>query len=124
MKKRIFGELELAILSVFKQAGSKRTVRDVLLSLGTQDKYTTIMTVMNRLVAKGELAREREGLAYRYSLKTQKSRASLFDKFKHRFFEGKSAQLISYLLEDQKITNEELSEIEQMIEAKRREKSK
>lgn len=41
MGKRIFGELELAILNLFKKDGSTCTVRDVLQSLGRDDKYTT-----------------------------------------------------------------------------------
>lgn len=119
MKKRVFGELELAILSLFKDTDSHLTVRDVLKALNSEDKYTTIMTVMNRLVAKGELSREREGLAYRYSFKSKRTYLGLFERWKTKFFEGKSAQLISYLLEDQEITQEELRQLEKMIEAKR-----
>lgn len=55
MEKRIFGELKLAILNVFKKESSACTVRDVLQTLGREDKYTTIMTVMNRLVLKSIL---------------------------------------------------------------------
>lgn len=121
MKKRVFGELEMAVLSLFKKADSHLTVRDVLKSLGAEDKYTTVMTVMNRLVTKGELSREREGMAYRYTLNSQKVHLGLFEKLKKRFFEGKSVQLISYLLEDEKITPEELEQLEKMIEAKRHE---
>jgi len=123
MKKRVFGELEIAILSIFQHDGSKCTVRDVLQALEKEDKYTTIMTVMNRLVAKGELDRTRNGQSFQYYLKTKKPRLSLFKKLRQSLFEGKSAQLISYLLEDQEITCEELEELEKIIEAKRREKS-
>ena len=116
MEKRIFGELELAILSVFKKDGSARTVRDILESLGRDDKYTTIMTVMNRLVAKGELSREREGQSYRYFIQTQKPRFSLFEKWRQKIFGGNSASMISYLLESgEDITQEELAQIEQLI---------
>ena len=50
-KKRIFGELELAILQIFREK-DRFTVREVLESLKGDDKYTSIMTVMNRLVEK------------------------------------------------------------------------
>lgn len=123
MGKRIFGELELAILSVLKKDGAPRTVRDVLQELGNEDKYTTIMTVMNRLVAKGDLLREREGLSYRYSVKAQRSRFSLFDKYRQKFFGGKSVSMISYLLEED-LGAEELAQIEKLIEqAKQKGKS-
>lgn len=117
MAKRIFGELELAILSIFQRASSMLTVRDVLQALGGEDKYTTIMTVMNRLVAKGELQRKQERHSYRYSIQTQKPRFSLFEKWRQKIFGGNSALMISYLLESGKdITEEELLQIEQLIE--------
>lgn len=125
MTKRIFGELELAILNVFQKNSSKYTVRDVLQALGREDKYTTIMTVMNRLVAKGELHREREGQSYRYCLQTKKTRHSLFEKWRQKIFGGNSALMISYLIESgEDITDEELLHIEQLIDqAKRKGKS-
>lgn len=125
MGKRIFGELELAILNIFKKDGSTCTVRDVLQSLGKDDKYTTIMTVMNRLVAKGELHRERTGQSYHYSIQTQKPRFSLFEKWRQKIFGGDSALMISYLLESgQDITQKELLQIEELInQAKQKSKS-
>lgn len=123
--KRIFGELELAILNVFQKNGSTCTVRDVLQALGREDKYTTIMTVMNRLVAKGELHREREGQSYRYSLQAKKERYSLFEKWRQKIFGGNSAQMISYLLESgEDITEEELHQIQELIEQAKQKGSK
>ena len=120
MKKRTFGELELSILSVLKERGSGCTVRDVLEALKKEDKYTTIMTVMNRLAAKGELFRERDGQAFRYSLQNHKPRLNLFEKWRQRIFDGKSAQMISYLIEsDHEITDKELEKLEKIIRAKR-----
>ena len=49
--KREFGELELIILKTF-EGRDKLTVKEVLSLLGGEDKYTTIMTVMNRMVEK------------------------------------------------------------------------
>lgn len=125
MEKRIFGELELAILNLFKKDGSTCTVRDVLESLKRDDKYTTIMTVMNRLVDKGELQRERVGQSYRYSLQTHKPRYSLFEKWRQKIFGGDSVLMISYLLESgQDMTKEDLLQIEELInQAKQKSKS-
>lgn len=121
MGKRIFGELELAILNIFQKEKTTCTVRDILEALGSEDKYTTIMTVMNRLVEKGELHREREGQAYRYSLQTKKGRYSLFEKWKQKIFGGHSAGMISYLLESSEdITEDELLQIEELIRQARK----
>lgn len=120
MGKRIFGELELAILSLFKSS-SGYTVRDILEALRREDKYTTIMTVMNRLVMKGELRRKREGQAYRYFLQTKRRKVGLLEKWRQKLFGGNAALMISYLLESGKsITKEELGQIEQLIEQAKR----
>lgn len=125
MGKRIFGELELAILHIFQKDHSVRTVRDVLHALGREDKYTTIMTVMNRLVDKGELYREREGQSFHYFLQSKKKRYSLFEKWRQKIFGGNAALMISYLLESgEGVSEEELIQIQQLIDqAKRKGKS-
>jgi predicted transcriptional regulator len=114
-KKRIFGELELAILSLFK-THEQLTVKDVLKMMGAGDKYTTIMTVMSRLVEKKELQRERIGLQYHYSMNRSKKPSHLLERLKQKIFGGRSASMISYLLESgDDITEEELSEMEKLI---------
>ncbi len=114
-KKRIFGELELAILSLFK-TNEQLTVKDVLKLIGEDDKYTTIMTVMSRLVEKKELQRERSGLQYHYSMNRLKKPSHLLERLKQKIFGGRSASMISYLLESgDDITEEELSEMEKLI---------
>ncbi|MCX6990582.1 MAG: BlaI/MecI/CopY family transcriptional regulator [Chlamydiae bacterium] len=125
MGKRVFGELEFAILNIFQKDSSVRTVRDVMQALGTEDKYTTIMTVMNRLVTKRELDRERDGQSYCYSIQTKKTGYSLFEKWRQKIFGGNSALMISYLLEaGEDITEGELLQIQQLIDlAKRKGKS-
>lgn len=64
---RLLGELEAAIMQIIWQHGELR-VRDVwsLLQPERRLAYTTVMTVMSRLAAKGLLVVRREGLAYRY----------------------------------------------------------
>lgn len=58
MAKIIFGQLEQAVMDVLWASGSA-TVREVLASLPANRRvaYTTVMTVMNRLVAQRVLRR-------------------------------------------------------------------
>jgi predicted transcriptional regulator len=120
MGKRIFGELELAILQIIKSKTSC-TVKEVQEALGGKDKYTTIMTVMSRLAAKGALHRERHGQQFRYSLLSNKPSYSLFEKWRMKIFKGKSSLMISYLLESgQDISDEELDKIEKLIQQVKR----
>lgn len=117
-KKREFGELEFAILQKF-QAEEKLTVREVLESLHGDDKYTTIMTVMNRMVEKKLLKRQRVGQQYEYWMNesNQPSQPNLLDKLKQKIFGGKSASMVSYLLESSHdITDVELENMEKLIQ--------
>jgi len=66
--EKLLGELELAIMEIVWEADGALTVRDVLNRLTpTRDlAYTTVMTVMTRLVDKGLLTRTLRGKAYVY----------------------------------------------------------
>lgn len=123
-KKRMFGELELAILQLFK-TGRKLTVRDVLESLKSDDKYTTIMTVMNRMVEKNLLLRERIGQHYEYCVNESERTVppTFLDKLKEKIFGGKSLSMVSYLLENASdITENDLEAMEKIIKNLKRTK--
>jgi predicted transcriptional regulator len=63
----ILGPLEQEVMDVVWRLGDA-TVRDVHeeLSSGRRIAYTTVMTTMTRLAAKGMLQRDTAGLAHRY----------------------------------------------------------
>lgn len=68
-KRTSLGDLEQAIMDVLWSADSAAglTVREVLDGLtGRTLAYTTVMTVLTRLEAKGVTTRERDGRAWRY----------------------------------------------------------
>jgi predicted transcriptional regulator len=116
MTKRAFGELELAILHILK-SGKRATVKEVHQILGEDNKYNTIMTVMLRLSEKDVLARERVGAHYEYWLLPAKAKIpSFMEKFKKKVFGLKPTEMVSYLIESEDITDEEIAEMEQMLE--------
>ena len=125
MTKRAFGELELTILNLFK-SDKRLTVKDVHYLIGGQDKYTTIMTVMNRLAEKKRLGRERIGLQYEYWLLPSENKIpSFLQQFKQKIFGLKTSTMVSYLLESaDDITEEELQEMEKLIEKAKQERKK
>lgn len=68
-KNASLGDLEQAIMDVLWSADADLglTVREVLDGLTGRDlAYTTVMTVLSRLEAKGVTTRERDGRAWRY----------------------------------------------------------
>lgn len=62
------GALEQEVLGCLAAAGRPLTVADVLAELGDGLAYTTVLTAMSRLHAKGVLTREPAGRAFAYSL--------------------------------------------------------
>lgn len=66
-KNASLGDLENAVMGVLWAHEEGLTVREVLERMtGRELAYTTVMTVLSRLEAKGVAAREREGRAWRY----------------------------------------------------------
>jgi predicted transcriptional regulator len=62
------GALEQEVLGSLAAAGRPLTVAEVLADLGDDLAYTTVMTALSRLHAKGVLTREPAGRAFAYSL--------------------------------------------------------
>lgn len=65
-KRRSTGELEAAVLEFLWAVGDPSTPGEVHESVAPDLAYTTVMTVLNRLHAKGSLERERRGRAFAY----------------------------------------------------------
>jgi predicted transcriptional regulator len=62
------GALEQEVLGCLAAAGRPLTVSQVLTDLGGDLAYTTVLTALSRLHAKGALRRELSGRAFAYSL--------------------------------------------------------
>lgn len=62
------GPLESAVLAVVAVAGEPVAVADVQEQLPGSPAYTTVMTMLSRLAAKGALRQGRDGRAFKYSL--------------------------------------------------------
>lgn len=64
----VLGELELAIMRLMwaRESATVREILGLLHANGRQLAYTTVMTVMGRLVGKGLLTRERDGKTHVY----------------------------------------------------------
>ena len=65
--RRGAGELEAAALAVLQASGTALTPGQVRERLGGRLAYTTVVTILSRLHAKGLLSRVRSGRAYAYA---------------------------------------------------------
>lgn len=99
------------------------TVRDVYEALleRRQIAYTTVMTMMNVLEKKGHLRKKEEGrsFVYRPTRPQRQVVGSMVREFVERVFAGDAAPLLAHLVENEKLTSEELDALARRIEEKR-----
>jgi BlaI family penicillinase repressor len=107
-----FGERELDVMAVLWETGSA-TVAEVRDKLPADLAYTTVLTILRNLEAKGVVRHEGEGKAHRYfplvARKTagRSAVARLIDKM----FGGDPSLLVSHLVSDQRLSAAELRKL-------------
>jgi BlaI family transcriptional regulator, penicillinase repressor len=107
-----FGERELDVMAVLWETGSA-TVAEVRDKLPADLAYTTVLTILRNLEAKGVVRHEGEGKAHRYfplvARKTagRSAVARLIDKM----FGGDPSMLVSHLVSDQRLSAVELRKL-------------
>jgi predicted transcriptional regulator len=116
------GDQELQILKIVWDRRSA-TVRDVYQDLLARRHvaYTTVMTMMNILEQKGYL-RKRPGpdraFVYTPARSKQAVVGGLVRDFVDRVFNGSAAPLVVHLIEDERISPEELAELRRLARKK------
>ena len=95
------------------------TVRDVYEDLLERRKiaYTTVMTMMKILEQKKFLRKSQEDRAYIYRPSQPKNKVikGMVREFVDRVFNGSAEPLLVHLLEDRKLSEEDLDEISRMV---------
>jgi BlaI family transcriptional regulator, penicillinase repressor len=123
--KPVLTDQELEIMKIIWTRGTA-TVRDVYEELLTRRKiaYTTVMTMMGILEQKGHLKKSADERAYVYT-PAQPQRevvGNMVHDFLKRVFNGSAKPLLVHLVEDKKLSTEELDEIRKLLKDKRRKK--
>jgi len=93
------------------------TVADVVEALGDKDAYTTILTLMRILKAKGYLASRKEGRAYVFLPRVDRDTVArkAVHQLLSKFFAGSPSELVLSFLREEELTPEELDEIKRKI---------
>lgn len=98
----------------------RSTAREVHDDVGAERDwaYTTVKTVLDRLVAKGVLASEKEGavLRYRPRLSRARARAGALRHLVERAFGGTAAPLMHQLLDTERLSAEERKELQRRLD--------
>jgi BlaI family penicillinase repressor len=109
-------ELEIMKIVWVRQTA---TVRDVYEALLERRKvaYTTVMTMMKILENKGYLHRKQVDRAYVYRPAQPKNQVigKMVRDFVNRVFNGSAEPLLVHLIEDRRLTGDEIEEIRRLI---------
>ncbi len=117
-KATILTEQELEIMKIVWELGTA-TVREVYEALRKRRKiaYTTVMTMMSILQQKKHLKRRLEDGAYVYEPRQPREQAinSMVREFVNRVFDGSAQPLLLHLVEDHRVSEQDLREITRII---------
>ena len=117
-------DLELEILKTLWHNGAQ-TVEEVREALANADRkltHSSVITVMNIMVKKEYLKREKQGRAFQYEAcvsDKQINRGMLGDLI-HRVFDGSATAVMLELLDTTDLDSNEIKEIRKMINRKAR----
>lgn len=104
--------------ALWTRAGAS-TARDVLgdVQATTDWSYSTVRTLLGRLVEKGAVADARRGnlLEYRPLVSASEARRSALRSLVDRAFGGRVATLVQHLTEDERLSTREREEIARML---------
>jgi predicted transcriptional regulator len=111
-------EGELPLMQVLWEKG-RATVGDVVASLPADPQlaYSTVLTTLRILEAKGYLRHTKEGRAYVYEpiVVQEEATSKALDYLVNRFFGGSCVMLVQNLLKKETIGRAELRRIKKMI---------
>lgn len=110
---------ELRVLKALWEVdrGSVADVRAELAKRGQELAYTTVMTLLGRLAAKGAVVvdKDREPFLYQAAHRRESVLRDRLREFVREVFDGKAESLVLNLVEDESLTKDELRAIEKKI---------
>ena len=117
-----FGELQLAVLRVLWSQGES-TVEEICRGLPPEHDvaYSTVSTVLTRLLDRDVVSRRKEGRSYLYwaELEENQVRSSMVAELLDRAFGGDPAELVNHLLRRGEVGETDLDRLRELIEERR-----
>ena len=114
----VLGDRELDVMGVLWDLGSG-TVAEVRERLPADLAYTTVLTILRNLEAKELVDHTSEGKAHRYRPKLARRavRQSALSRIVDKLFHGSPQQLIAQLVEDEKLSADDLRRLRALLAA-------
>jgi predicted transcriptional regulator len=116
------GKRERQIMDVVYRLG-RATVADVRAELADPPTYSAVRGMLRFLEEKGLLRHEQDGLRYVYipTVTPAKARKSALRHLVRTFFGGSAQEAVAALLEDTRLSRDELDRLERLVEKARKE---
>lgn len=117
MMEIAFTERELDVMTALWELGSG-TVAEVRAELPDDLAYTTVLTMLRVLEEKGHVGHTEEGRAHRYRALVGRQAAgeSALRRLTRRLFRGSPELLLTHLVSDRDLTEEELKRMRAMLD--------
>lgn len=95
-------------------------VAEVRTHLSDELAYTTVLTILRTLEAKGYVGHEEEGRGHRYfaAVQQQAARKSALRHLTGKLFEGSSELLLTHLVSDRRLSAQQLGRLREILDGK------
>jgi BlaI family transcriptional regulator, penicillinase repressor len=114
-----FTDREIDVIEVLWERGPS-LVAEVRAALRDELAYTTVLTILRTLEAKGYVSHEQEGRGHRY-FATVKQRAAQTSALRHltrKLFKGSPELLFIHLVSNQKLSAKQIRNMRELLESK------
>ena len=110
---------ETDVMQVLWELGPS-VVAEVRDRLADDLAYTTVLTILRTLEAKGYVGHEEEGRVHRYfaAVKQQVAQKSALQHLTRKLFNGSAELLFTHLVSDQKLSPEQLRRMRKLLKDK------
>ena len=121
------GELQSAVLEIVWRIG-EGTVAEVQTAFPEERRpaYTTVLTVLRTLEAKGHITHESDGKAHRYLAQVERDAAgrSALGRIVEKIFGGSRELLLTQLVEERAVDDAELKRLRKILNERLKENGK
>lgn len=116
-----FTDREADLMDALWERGPS-TVAEVRAHLKDELAYNTVLTILRTLEVKGYVAHSEEGRAHRYEplVTREAARRSALHSLASKLFKGSTELLLTHLVSDQKLSDDEIKRIRQLLNQRSR----
>jgi predicted transcriptional regulator len=113
----VLAEREAELMEVLWEHGPS-TVSEVREKVRDELAYTTVLTVLRKLEAKGYVGHKEEGRAHRYAaiIARKAAQRSASRNLAVKLFGGSSALLVTQLVSDEQLSEEDIQRIRRLLD--------